>query len=78
MFHIFVSVEELRSNKYFLFLFLNVFDFLDSRKIIKNVVSMENFLAIQENEFSVTKSMHPLKMQLLYNNLIFVDCLTAH
>ena len=29
---------------------------------------MENLLVIQENEFSATKSMHPLKVQLLYTH----------
>ena len=31
----------------------------------KNEVTIENLLVIQENEFPVTKSIHPLKMQLL-------------
>ena len=34
----------------------------------KKVRTMENLLVIQENEFPVTKSMHPLKMHLLYTN----------
>ena len=37
---------------------------------------MENLLVIQENKFSVTKSMHPLKMQLMYthaNKLVTSD-----
>ena len=29
---------------------------------------MENLLLIQENEFSPTKLMHPLKVQLLYTH----------
>ena len=29
---------------------------------------IENLLVIQENEFPITKSMHPLKMQLLYTH----------
>ena len=35
---------------------------------MKIVVTMEILLVIQENEFSLTKSMHPLKMQLLYTH----------
>ena len=37
---------------------------------------MESLLFIQENEFFVTKSIHPLKMQLLYtqaNKLVTSD-----
>ena len=44
---------------------------------IKNVVTMENLLVIQENAFSFTKSMHPSKkMQPLYtrvNKLVASD-----
>ena len=36
--------------------------------INKKVGTMENLLVIQENEFPVPKSMHPLKMQLLYTH----------
>ena len=47
----------------------------------KTVITIENLLVIQENEFSVTKSMHPLKMQLLYthaNKLVTSNVIQLH